>query len=281
MEFFKKNAEIFVPDGIDKAAALKRTTHMAIAAHQDDVEIMAMDGVVKTFMKPDAFFTAVVCTDGAGSAREGKYADFTDEDMKNIRRQEQKKAAVVGNYGALVLLDHTSKEMKDPSNENFESDLSNIFAAAKPQTVYTHNLADKHDSHCAVAVKTIKFLRSLPKSCKPQNVYGCEVWRSLDWLNDTDKTVFDLSGFDSLSAALLGVFDSQIAGGKRYDLATEGRRKANATYYASHAVDNSDKLTFGLDLTPLINDNSDITDYICSYIDKFKKDVIDRLKNLM
>ena len=36
-------------------------------------------------------------------------------------------------------------------------------------------------------------------------------------------------------AALIGVFDSQIAGGKRHDLAVLGRRRANATYNASHA----------------------------------------------
>ena len=280
MEFFKKNAEIYVPNGGDAEAALKKTTHMAISAHEDDIEIMAIDGIVKTFMKPDASFTAVVATDGAGSARDGRYADYTDEQMKAVSVVEQKKAAMVGDYGALVMLQYSSAEMKNKDDKNYEKDLMKVLDAARPDVIYTHNLADKHDSHIATVIKTIKALREM-KGYKPQHIYGCEVWRGLDWLLDEDKTAFDVSGFDSLANALLGVFDSQIAGGKRYDLATDGRRRANATYYASHAVDNAEKLSFALELTPLLDKNIDIADFICTYIDRFKNDVKAKLaKNL-
>jgi hypothetical protein len=64
-------------------------------------------------------------------------------------------------------------------------------------------------------------------------------------------------------------------------LATDGRRRANATYFASHATDTADKLSFALDLTPLINGNGDITDFICAHIDKFKRDVIARLHKVL
>lgn len=281
MKFFKPNSEIYIPDGSGITSALSRTTHMAISAHQDDVEIMAFKGITETFQKPDKHFTAVIATDGAGSARDGRYASYTDEDMKKIRRIEQKNAACVGAYGALVLLDYKSGEMKDAADKNYEADLEKLFSVARPEIIYTHNLADKHDSHCAVVLKTIKALRALKKENQPKKVYGCEVWRGLDWLNDEDKAALDVSGFDSLAAALLGVFDSQIAGGKRYDLATDGRRRANATYFASHAVDNAEKLSFALDITPLIHDDTDVTDYIGHYIDKFKEDVVSRLKKLL
>lgn len=281
MKFYKPNSEIFIPKGGDAIDAIKKTTHMAIAAHQDDIEIMAFKGVVETFLKKDKSFTALVATDGAGSAREGRYSDYTDDDMKAIRRIEQKNAASIGDYGALLLLDYKSSEMKDPADKNFEADLAKIFAVASPEVIYTHNLADKHDSHCGVVIKAIKAMRELPADRRPKHVYGCEVWRGLDWLSDEDKTAFDVSGYDSLSAALLGVFDSQIAGGKRYDLATEGRRLANATYFASHSVDNAQKMSFALELTPLINGNGDIADFIGSYIEKFKQDVVNRLKKVL
>lgn len=280
MEFVKKNAEIYVPDGSDAMAALKKTTHMAISAHEDDIEIMAIDGIVKTFMKGDASFTAVVATDGAGSARDGKYGDYTDEQMKAVRVIEQKKAANVGDYGALVMLQYSSAEMKNKDDKNYEKDLIKVLDVARPDVIYTHNLADKHDSHIATVIKTIKALREM-KGYKPKHLYGCEVWRSLDWLLDEDKTAFDVTGFDSLANALLGVFDSQIAGGKRYDLATDGRRRANATYYASHAVDNAEKLAFALELTPLLDKNVDIVDYICSYIERFKNDVKSKISKMV
>ena len=88
----------------------------------------------------------------------------------------------------------------------------------------------------------------------------------------------DVSGRDNLAAALNGVFDSQIAGGKRYDLATLGRRAANATFFNSHATDASTQLIFGLDLTPLVLDESkDINLYICDLIEQFHRDVRQKL----
>jgi hypothetical protein len=87
-------------------------------------------------------------------------------------------------------------------------------------------------------------------------LYGCEVWRDLDWMTDGDKVAFDTTAHENLQAALLGVFDSQIAGGKRYDLATLGRRRAHATYHASHGVDATTGTNFAMDLTPLVTDDA-------------------------
>ena len=279
MEFFKKNAEIYVPNGGDAEAALKKTTHMAISAHEDDIEIMAIDGIVKTFMKPDASFTAVVATDGAGSARDGRYADYTDEQMKAVRVVEQKKAAMVGDYGALVMLQYSSAEMKNKDDKNYEKDLMKVLDAARPDVIYTHNLADKHDSHIATVIKTIKALREM-KGYKPQHIYGCEVWRNLDWLNDDEKVYLDCSAHPNLSRALSSVFDSQIIGGKRYDLAAEGRRFANATFSESHACDTYSMLNYAMDLTPIVKDKTlDIVDHVAGYIKRFESNVKNTIQN--
>src|SRR6185503_3968536 len=126
----------------------------------------------------------------------------------------------------------------------------------KPKFVYTHNLADKHDTHVAVALRVIQALRMLDQAERPERVVGCEVWRALDWMVDSDKVTMDLSTHENLQVALLGVFDSQIAGGKRYDLASIGRRRANATYFGSHGVDETTGISYGMDLTPLIHDET-------------------------
>ena len=73
--------------------------------------------------------------------------------------------------------------------------------------------------------------------------------------------------------ALNGVFDSQIAGGKRYDLATL-RRAANATFFEAHATDAATQLIFGMDLTPLVLDESkDIVKFVADHIERFANDV--------
>jgi LmbE family N-acetylglucosaminyl deacetylase len=195
-----------------------------------------------------------------------------------VRRKEQLKAAVVGEYAAQVLLDYPSSAVKDGANKQPVEDISQLLKAARPEMVYTHNLADKHPTHIGVAVKVIEAIRSLPKFGRPQKLYGCEVWRDLDWMVDEDKIGFDCSAHENLQMALVGVFDSQVTGGKRYDLATLGRRRAHATYHTSHATDVTTGLIFAMDLTPLIEDVSlDITAYVQAYINRFAEDVGQRI----
>jgi LmbE family N-acetylglucosaminyl deacetylase len=278
IKLYRDIAEIFVPDGVPPETALARTTHLAIGAHQDDIEFMAFDGILACFQRDDAWFTGVIVADGSGSPRAGLYADYSDAAMQAIRRTEQKKAAMIGEYSAQVLLDYPSAAVKDAADKDPVEDLVTLLKLAHPRVVYTHNLADKHDTHVAVALRTIEALRSLPAAMHPQHLYGCEVWRDLDWLPDMDKVSFDVSAHENLQAALMGVFDSQISGGKRYDLATMGRRRANATYFASHATDVATGLSFAMDLTPLIEDPArNIQDYVQTYITRFAQDVAARI----
>jgi len=96
MKFHQDTAEIFVPDGLEPGEALRRTTHLAISAHQDDLEIMAAGPILECFQRDDRWFTGVVVTDGRGSPRSGIYSKYTDEEMRRVRFTEQRKAAVVG-----------------------------------------------------------------------------------------------------------------------------------------------------------------------------------------
>jgi len=281
MKFHKPTADIFVPDGAGMPGALSRTTHLSICAHQDDLEIMAWHGIAECFGMDDKWFTGVVVTNGAGSPRAGIYERYTDEEMQAVRRHEQRKAAYVGEYACQIQLDYSSAEVKDPKLETVRADLAAILTVARPEVVYLHNLADKHDTHVAVTLRAIASMRSLPPEAKPKKVYGCEVWRDLDWLPDEDKQALPVSARPNLAAAALGVFDSQISGGKRYDLATEGRRLANATYFASHATDVETALTYAMDLTPLIHDASlSPAAYTLGFIDKLKADVEGRIRKL-
>lgn len=154
--------------------------------------------------------------------------------------------------------------------------------ATKPQYVYIHNLADKHETHVATALKAICALRALDDSEQPERVYGCEVWRDLDWLNDEEKIVLDCSTHQNLARALSGVFDSQIYGGKNYDVAVAGRRAANATFSRSHNVDSATALNYAMDLTPLIKDKSlDIKEYVNRFISNFADSVSSVLTKLI
>ncbi|MDJ0925890.1 MAG: PIG-L family deacetylase [Acidimicrobiia bacterium] len=280
IELRNPGAQVYVPDGIDPVAAVRRTTHLAVGAHQDDIPIMAHDGIQQCFGRPDQWFLGITVTDGAGSPRSDLYGNYTDSQMREVRSDEEKKAAFVGEYSAAVLLDYPSTAAKDGSSTAIVDEIARIISEARPDVIYTHNLADKHDTHVAVALRTIAAIRKLPHNTRPQAVYGCEVWRDLDWMADADKVAFDVSAHANLSAALMGVYDSQISGGKRYDLATEGRRLAHATFSESHSVDQAKALIYAMDLTPLVTEGTDPATFVADHIWRMEEEISDRIARL-
>src|SRR5512140_1145749 len=159
MKFHLPTSETFIPDGVAEEEALARTTHLCIAAHQDDIEIMGAGPILECFQQKNLWFTGVVVTDGRGSPRDDLYKSYNDEEMRVVRFKEQKKAAVVGEYAAQVMLDYPSKIIKDVSQLDPVTDLAALIQATTPQTVYTHNPADKHDTHVAVCLRTIAAVR--------------------------------------------------------------------------------------------------------------------------
>jgi LmbE family N-acetylglucosaminyl deacetylase len=273
---------MFVPNGdVSTGEALARTTHLCVAAHQDDIEIMAYAGIAACFGREDKHFTGVVVTNGAGSPRAGRYAAMTDEDMRQVRREEQRQAARLGRYGLQLQLAHPSVDVKVPAHPGVLGDLRVIFGHCRPEVVYLHQPADKHETHVAVLLRCLVAIRSLPRAQRPARVLGCEVWRDLDWLLDADKVALDAGENPELAAGLLQVFDSQISGGKRYDLATLGRRAANATFHTSHATDRLSAITWAMDLTPLVQDESlSPLDFALNHVDRLRSDIAGRLRQL-
>jgi LmbE family N-acetylglucosaminyl deacetylase len=278
LAFSRPDADVYVPSGGDAATALARTTHLCVAAHQDDIEIMAHSGIAECWDSSQKFFTGVVATNGAGSPRTGRYAAYTDEQMQAVRRKEQRTAADIGRYNLQLQLAHPSAAVKTPRQPEVLADLARIFGSCRPEIVYLHNPADKHDTHVALLLRCLEALRSLPADRRPVRVVGCEVWRDLDWLVDGDKVALDAGQRPELALPLLEVFDSQVTGGKRYDLAAVGRRAANATFHTSHQTDRMSAIVWAMDLTPLVaQPDLSVRSYVASYVERLRQDVDGRL----
>lgn len=279
MRFSRSNADVYVPDGkLQPADALGRVTHLCVGAHQDDIEIMAHAGISECLDTPGKFFGGVVVTDGAGSPRTGAFAGMSDVQMQAVRREEQRRAADLGRYAIQIQLAHPSADIKQPVHAGVGADLQAIFTGCRPEVIYLHNPADKHDTHVALFLRCIEALRAVPAGHRPKLVLGCEVWRDLDWLVDADKVALDAGRHVDLAQKQLAAFASQIGGGKRYDLATLGRRTANATFHTSHAVDRMQGITWAMDLTPLVNDPAlNVADFTLAHIDRLRTDVVGRL----
>jgi len=246
----------FIADpGDDSFEHIHPTTHFAIGAHQDDIEIMALHGILSCYKQSQQRFGACVVTDGRGTPRTGEFANVSDDEMVKIRAEEQLKAAEIGDYVNCILLGYQSNEVRQLDFEPLTNKLIRILSLAQPKVVYTHNLADRHKTHLAVGLHVIKAIRRMPKELRPEKLYGCEVWRSLDFLPDTHNVSLDVSARPELQSALINAFRSQIAGGKNYEQALIGRLLANATFQDAYSPDVSSRLSIAMDMTPLIQND--------------------------
>lgn len=269
-----ERARIWTRDGLPLGEALAATTHLGIGAHHDDLEFMAFEGIALCHGKANLGFAGITCTDGRGSARKDALKETTAESLAAMRIREQEEAARIGKYTTMIQLGHSSAETTDPSITRLERELASILEACPGRVLYTHNPADKHRTHTGVFAAVLRAIRSLPRESRPARLVGCEVWRDLDWLCDQEKIRMDVSGHDSLANRLNAVFVSQIAGGKRYDLAVTGRRAANATFYEPRDGDSATQVITGMDLTPLMGDDHiDPVDFTCAMIQRFEAQV--------
>ena len=122
-------------------------------------------------------------------------------------------------------------------------------------------------------------MRLIRDEYRPEKFYGCEVWRGLDWVMDEDKVLLDTSNKPELALGLIKGFESQIDGGKRYDLAEIGRRHANVTFASSHEVDELESGNFAIDMTTWIEkDSLKPEEFFEKYLEKLKADIIGRIQ---
>ncbi len=258
--------------------ATQQVTHLGVGAHADDLELLAVHGILECFRQEDGAFAGAVVTDGVGSVRPPDYAHLSDAEMRICRKKEQKKAALLGEYSSLVFLDHSSQAVRSGVRA-VRDDLRALVRATRPEVLYTHCLTDLHETHVAVALQLLFAIRELAVEERPSRVIGCEVWGDLDWLPPHRRIEMDVSSRPHLQAALLGTFDSQLADGKRYDRAALGRRRAHATFGRSDALDRHTGVVYGMDLTPLVKDDSiSVSEFVQSLLDDFGRDVMDRLQ---
>jgi len=229
--------------------ALKEATHFAVGAHPDDLEILAGHGISECYQNPRQHFVGVVCTTGSGSPQADK--TMSAMELSELRSREQQNAAKKGEYAALVGLRLESAELKGPLNRSLVEGLKDILGVMKPQVIYTHDLADPHGTHLAVTLHLIQALRE--SSHRPQSFYGCEVWRSLGWLDHPHKCLLPVSR-SQLISELISCHQSQLKV-KSYHLATLGRMQANATYDNAYGKNDFDFMIAAMDLLPLLADD--------------------------
>lgn len=280
MTFERHDAEMYIPDKVSQETAMARSDIMAICAHPDDIEVIAVPGILKAYGHGGLRFFGVVATNGVGSMRSVDYADRSYLEMRELRIEEQKEAARLGQYSGLALLNYESGEVKDVTFTDIDTDLVHLIKEIRPEEIYLHNPFDRHDTHIAVCLRSIAALRAVVAETgwMPERVYGCEHWRGLDWLVHSDRVALPVNDPEHITDQLLTVYQSQMVGIRRFDQAVRGRRIVNATYQEGYARGNESEVAYAVDLLPLVEDPTiRVADYVRHTVDRFRADIVSRL----
>ena len=269
-------AEIVVADGDDVERALARTRVLGIGAHPDDLELMSWHAIAAG--RAQRSYSGIVVADGADSPRSAADTTASGDDVKRIRRDEQRRAAAIGDYAACVLLGYASADIKHSLNGALVADLAAVLAATRPDAVFTHSPCDLHDTHVAVTMHVIAAARTLPVDARPRALYGCEVWGGLDWLAAPERVAFDVGDATELGARLLAVFTSQLRS-KRYDEAALGRRRANAVFLEPRAIDRHQATELALDLSALLREPApDVHAFVMGLVARAREAMSERVR---
>ncbi len=144
--------------------------------------------------------------------------------------------------------------------------------------MYTHSLLDAHPTHTAAAWRVIQALRSLPADMLPEQVYGCEVWRGLEWLPRAGGWLLTARNTWNCKRTCSKSSTTQVESGKRYDRAILGRRAANATMNEPNTVDKARAVAFAMDLTPLVRDKTlSPRSYLLEILGDFEQEALSTL----
>lgn len=274
--FHAPQVDVFIPDGVDLSAALQRTTHVGIVAHQDDLEFGALSGIGECYGRADAWFLGVVCTDSP-SIRPPQYASLSAAEFSAVRVQEQRAAACEGKYSAVIQLGFPSSSLAH-NLQQLEGDIEEVLGAISPKKIYVHAPTDKHPTHirvCKASVAALKKRLSNDQdySTSLQEVLGCEGWRGLDWVPEQYLTRVDISEYQHLATKLFRHFVSQLTAGKNYEQAVLGRWAANATFCNPRVQDGGKAIQLAVNMLPLLRESKSLEHFALELVEALKGEV--------
>ncbi|MDR2338238.1 MAG: PIG-L family deacetylase [Deltaproteobacteria bacterium] len=282
--FISKNsrASFFLPTEKNADLAFRRTTHLGVVAHQDDLEIATFAAILECYKNPCKWYSGVVCTDSPGEGYFDDYATCSKEELIKIRRAEQCDVASLGEYSSVIQLGYTSQEIQDITNLDVVQDLIQILELTEPECVYTHSPYDRHYTHLSTFWSLLKAIQSLPQEKRPKKLFGGEVWRDLDWINEEYKEVIRLNDPEQLGKRLIEAYKSQNVGLKKnYNLGIIGRRQANATFLSAYDTELVSGVEYLVDLSLLITDDTvSVFDLVQEQINNFAEDIVARLEKV-
>ena len=172
--------------------------------------------------------------------------------MRIVRFKEQKKAAVVGEYGAQVLLDYKSTVVKDPQDKRPCKDLLSILHSDEAQVRLHPQPGGQTRYPRGDTLRVVEAIRCHAPRIDHKNCMGAksgEAWIGW-WMSE--KYPSTSASMRTYKQHYLGVFDSQICGGNATTSPPWVAERPTPPILNPMDWIRPKGLSFGMDLTPLI-----------------------------
>ena len=203
-------------------------------------------------------------------------AAHTDAEMVEVRRDEQRRAAELGGFGAVVQLGHPSGDVKSADGVTSLADELASILEVSPSAEPLHAQSGRQARHPSSGDGGDR-ARGTPTADDACDRRGSSAsrggatstgWATARSCGSTPRRT------SALAQQFAAVYESQIDGAKRYDVAIQGRRRANATMHGIRSTDDAEEVIVAIDLTPLLrNDDLDPVEYTLAAIDRLRADV--------
>lgn len=245
----------------------KPENYLCIAAHQDDIEMIALHGISQCFRN------------GYRMANKNFHGATLVKPEKDYERRinEQEVAAVVGRYETIKNFEFDDLLEVRSRHDVVIVAVSRLVLKTRPRFIYTHSPFDIHGAHVGAMFCVVEAIKRAMRNSdwRPEKVYGVELWGSLDWLPEKFKETLILENCKRLSEDLLSSFESQNTD-RDYTGGFFARTKSNGVFSFLKNGERSTPRTFAIDLMPLCK-GMRIEDFIHVVVEESKNNIIGRI----
>lgn len=210
-----KNAMKYVPTSAKDGSIVS----MCLAANITDVEILGSGGIIDSLYNPNKSFVGVVAYAPTEIPNAGLYSLYNPQDMIRIRQEEQQKAANIGSYNSVFLLNHNNEE--EEVVESIINDFVGLIKAYKPEIIYTFSPFDLDPAKIEIMKCVIIALSRIVDDYRPKAVYGVYTEGSLSFVPLTQLVDLGIETKIGFAYSLLNVYDSASEALEALDPATD------------------------------------------------------------
>lgn len=187
-----------------------RFVTMGFGVEIGDLERISSSYINDNFCDGNRCFVGVISRAPHNILGKNLYAGYSDQDMISIRMQEAVKAANIGSYASLYLLNYAS--LKEEKNFLL-SDYKNLLNNYRPDVIFTFSPFDDDIDHIVSLTVLIEAIKQI-KNYSPKHIFAVNTFGDFGAFNPEGLIHLNLSKQRDLINSLISVYVSIKEEGK-------------------------------------------------------------------